>query len=252
MKIAREIPETCKSFYCVFQGGHTRDYWVAAQLDAMWAQLAVNIPTVNGFSGNIAPGWAPLSKVFIYSPWDIMRSRINAFQWADLNNLKKEDICVVPFLRSEPQGEQVPLDDLRVVPGTKEADTFFGPGWGVDERDADDVWTWVIGKHAKLFVPLRPGIAYKMYLTVAPMTAPGLQQKASIGLNSMPMAAFALSEGYRTYEIILPSKAVQDLNRLDFSLDYAVSPASLGKAADTRKLSMALTKVRFVAMHDSK
>lgn len=253
-KIAREIPKDCRSFYCVFnmESFAGPRYWAYSQLDAMWAQLAVNIPTVNGFSGNIPPNWAPLSdQIFFDSPWSLLRCRINAFQWADLNGLSRGDIRVVPVPGS-PQDAEIPqLSSFEVIPGSKESNTFFGPGWGVDERHGEEVWTWAIARQAKLFVPLRPGHKYMMSFTAAPMTGGPSKQRTTIVLNGGEVSTVSLLDEVRTYQVILPKELVQELNKIEFHFDYAVSPASLGKAADTRDLAMALYKIRFVALNNA-
>jgi hypothetical protein len=253
-RIAKEIPKNCRSFYCVFQTGSSSrsGYWVFAPMDGMWAQLATNIPTVNGFSGNMPLGWAPLSvQVFVDSPWDLMRARINAFQWADLNGLPREDICVVPILHSSLSNNELGLGDFEIAPGTKESETCFGPGWGEDERDGDQVWTWAIDRHAKLFVPLLSGVPYKMLFTAVAMPNKVEEQKISIRLNGVPITTMPLSAEIRTYEVTLPKDTVSDLNKLDLFFQYAVSPAGIGKGDDTREVAMALFKIKFVAITDA-
>ncbi|MBI5250401.1 MAG: hypothetical protein HY912_12975 [Desulfomonile tiedjei] len=251
-KIVREVPTDCRSFYCVFnmRSFSGPRYWAYSQLDAMWAQLAVNIPTVNGFSGNIPPGWAPLSdQIFFDSPYSLLLRRINVFQWADLNGLSREDIRVVPVPSPLQKGNMSELSNYDVIPGNKESNTFFGPGWGEDERHGGEVWTWAVARQAKLFVPLLPGVKYIMSFTAAPMSAEPLTQRASILLNGRMVATLSLSNEIRTYEVTLPKELVQELNKIEFEFDYAVSPASLGKADDTRELAMALYKMRIVAAH---
>ncbi len=49
----------CPAFYLSVQGdaGAPPEQY---QLDAMWASLESGVPTVNGYSGNLPPGWLPL------------------------------------------------------------------------------------------------------------------------------------------------------------------------------------------------
>jgi hypothetical protein len=253
-KIAREIPRDCRSFYSVFdvRSFSGTPYWAYSQLDAMWVQLAVNIPTVNGFSGNIPPGWAPLAdQLFFDSPSGLLRCMINSFQWADLNGLSRNDICVVPF-PNRPQNLKLPeLASFDVIPGNDESNHFFGPGWGQDEFQGDEVWTWAIARQAKLFVPLLPGVKYTMSITAAPMMAEHLKQRASVMLNGGLVATLSFADRVQIYTVTLPEELVHDLNRIEFNFDYAISPAQLGKASDTRDLAMALFKVRFEALYST-
>ncbi|WP_041286217.1 hypothetical protein [Desulfomonile tiedjei] len=253
-KIAREIPKDCRSFYCVFnvKSLSGRPYWAYSQLDAMWVQLAVDIPTVNGFSGNIPPGWAPLAdQIFFDSPSGLFRCKINSFQWADLNGLSRNDISVVPF-PSWPQNLKLSeLAGFDVIPGKEESNHFFGPGWGQDEFDGDEVWTWAIARQAKLFVPLLPGLKYTMSITAAPMVAEHLKQRASVTLNGRLVATLSFADRVQIYAVTLPKELVHDLNKIEFNFDYAISPAQLGKASDTRDLAMALFKIRFEAVHST-
>jgi hypothetical protein len=53
--VARAIPRGCGAFLYVPRDGQG-DPWLY-QTDAMWASIATGVPTVNGYSGNVPPGW---------------------------------------------------------------------------------------------------------------------------------------------------------------------------------------------------
>ena len=54
--------------------------WYKYQLDAMWAGLAAGIPTVNGYSGNVPPGWALVDPI-VRGPEDEARLRAALAAW---------------------------------------------------------------------------------------------------------------------------------------------------------------------------
>src|SRR5437763_27613 len=58
LELAAAIPTDCQAFLVVAVGplpGEKDN--LDLQLDAMWAALETRIPTVNGYSGRVPPGW---------------------------------------------------------------------------------------------------------------------------------------------------------------------------------------------------
>ena len=53
--VAQAIPPDCPAFLYVPREGQG-DPWLY-QTDAMWASMETGVPTVNGYSGNVPPGW---------------------------------------------------------------------------------------------------------------------------------------------------------------------------------------------------
>jgi hypothetical protein len=54
-RIAAAIPPSAKAFYCTSSDPAADVNTI--QLDAMWASLIANVPTVNGYSGHVPVGW---------------------------------------------------------------------------------------------------------------------------------------------------------------------------------------------------
>jgi hypothetical protein len=64
------------------------------QLDAMWAQIKIRKPTVNGYSGNEPPGWH-LSACSVNSRSEIDQLDQNLYKWLDKNQGLDEHVAFV-------------------------------------------------------------------------------------------------------------------------------------------------------------
>jgi hypothetical protein len=95
-RIASEVPEECPAFYVMTvpstPGPLPYNPW-KYHLDAMWAQLAVGSPTVNGYSGFQAAGWLPLYDNVVRDEDDRARLGRALTQWLDGRTLQAG--CVV-------------------------------------------------------------------------------------------------------------------------------------------------------------
>ncbi|HEV2845457.1 MAG TPA: hypothetical protein VG477_11470, partial [Thermoanaerobaculia bacterium] len=63
------------------------------QVDAMTAQLLVEVTTVNGYSGNYPPGYGSLDRNVVETPEDRLRIRRDLASWVRTNGL--DDVCLV-------------------------------------------------------------------------------------------------------------------------------------------------------------
>lgn len=54
-ELARRIPGDCPTFY--YSSTNPRASHIQVHLEAMWAGLERDIPTLNGYTGNLPPGW---------------------------------------------------------------------------------------------------------------------------------------------------------------------------------------------------
>jgi hypothetical protein len=79
---AEQIPLNCRSFYFVAQGSNQPDFYI--QEIAMWASMKRGVPTINGYSGSMPPGWN------FPATWE---NPLNG--WLIRNNLTPSDVCVV-------------------------------------------------------------------------------------------------------------------------------------------------------------
>lgn len=85
------IPTSCKAFFYAPIQSRTA-HWVT-QLDGMWASLEAGIPTANGYSSNLPPGWDPLMAHELAEPGET-RVRRNVADWERRNGLPPGTICV--------------------------------------------------------------------------------------------------------------------------------------------------------------
>jgi hypothetical protein len=246
--VAAAVRPGCKAFYFVTSPpvSGKKEPWFELQLDGMWAQTLVQVPTVNGFSGHVPPDWGHLGDLMIRSRWDLLVAQVNAFKWADLNGLSPNDICVVASLRKGLEGPEPDLSLVSLDMGENQARPFLGHGWGDDEWDRDSSWVWAVGRQADLYVPLKPHAEYTLDVMAGPMDVPGKRQSMTVKVNAVQVAQLTLSDGMKSYRITVPSSMVRDYNKVEFLFGFAVSPAILGRAPDTRQLAVAFDKIQFV------
>ncbi len=60
--------------------------WIYAQIEVMWAGLAANVPVINGYSGNIFPGFPPA-----YTSWQFPQ----VLTWLNQNPLPQQSVCYI-------------------------------------------------------------------------------------------------------------------------------------------------------------
>ncbi len=91
--IGRQIPKRCEAFFVVFPGDH-KSIW-ETQVDAMWAGMETGLPTVNGYSGNVPPGWESLFNNQIHGPRDDKRIRRALQSWLRSHGRDPAEACLV-------------------------------------------------------------------------------------------------------------------------------------------------------------
>ena len=64
------------------------------QIDAMWAQLESGVPTLNGYSGNMPPGWA-MGDNLIRRSFDDARIQSAVHWWIKKNSLIPGEYCLI-------------------------------------------------------------------------------------------------------------------------------------------------------------
>lgn len=100
-RLASQIPADSKGFYytpCFIPNGTARgwDQWpFKSHIDAMWAGLVAEVPTVNGYSGNMPPGWSKLENLCIRSKTDEERLRSALDQWLQAHGMKSDSVVLV-------------------------------------------------------------------------------------------------------------------------------------------------------------
>lgn len=147
-----------------------------------------------------------------------------------------------------------PPETMPAANGTLEMDfgksrtrNFLGlTGWGENESDRSLSWLWSLGPRSSLRVPLRPETDYLMEMTIERLEAKGKVQAISVDLNGSPVATITLKPKRATYRVVLPGELVKEVNTINFSFRYWVSPYSLGDSSDRRPLAVRFFEARFV------
>ncbi|MCX5873236.1 MAG: hypothetical protein NTY51_08395 [Deltaproteobacteria bacterium] len=94
-KIVALIPKDSDAFYYAsLISKEEIETPYGCQLDAMWAQIRVNRPTLNGYSGNEPPGW-PLSECLVKSSSAIDRLDRDLRKWLEKNHASDKNIALV-------------------------------------------------------------------------------------------------------------------------------------------------------------
>ncbi|HEX7507046.1 MAG TPA: hypothetical protein VF550_09760, partial [Polyangia bacterium] len=93
--VERELGPQCKYFFYapILKSDSFPGVW-KYQIDAMWAQLEGGVPTVNGYSGNVPPGWT-LGNNLIHRPSDEVRIQAAVQDWVRRNSLTPRELCFI-------------------------------------------------------------------------------------------------------------------------------------------------------------
>jgi hypothetical protein len=89
-QIAAQIPKDCDSFF--YTNYKTQDPEWKLQIDAMWAGIEANHPTINGYSGKFPPGWFLFE---ITKPEFQTRNEQSLKSWIDQHRLKFDPKCEI-------------------------------------------------------------------------------------------------------------------------------------------------------------
>ena len=100
-RIAAEVPAGCKAFFLVTTGGNSD---IDVHDDAMWVSLATGIPTVNGRSGNVPPGWE-LQDSHLQSAEERHELEARLARWLVSHELARDDVCWVEIDRTRERAE---------------------------------------------------------------------------------------------------------------------------------------------------
>jgi hypothetical protein len=100
-RIAERVPPGCKSFFLATTGGYSD---IDVHDDSMWVALATGVPTVNGRSGNVPPGWQ-LEDVHIQSPEERRDLESRLDRWLASHDVPREDVCWVEIDRERERAD---------------------------------------------------------------------------------------------------------------------------------------------------
>lgn len=90
--IVERVDPTAEAFLVLPKGA--AGPWVWHQLDAMWAQQCTGVPTVNGFSGTIPPGW-DFEGFRLLRGGDLQEGRRRLDAWADLTGIDANRVQIL-------------------------------------------------------------------------------------------------------------------------------------------------------------
>jgi hypothetical protein len=96
-RLARHVDAACPAFFLVRKG---RAFDYDLQDDAMWVALATGIPTLNGRSGAMPPGWG-LNRAQIVDDADRTRLETALDAWLAQNGVARDRVCMIEL---EPDG----------------------------------------------------------------------------------------------------------------------------------------------------
>jgi hypothetical protein len=88
--IVASIPPECQAFFYSCVGDKPA---IECDLDAMWAALETNIPTVNGYSSNNPPRFGALAESAVRSQGDEERLRLSLEAWSRQHGLTPQSVC---------------------------------------------------------------------------------------------------------------------------------------------------------------
>lgn len=181
---ARVNPERCQAFLFSPDQGYG-PYW-KYQLDAMWASLEANVPTLNGYSGSSPPGWG-LGDTNLHSARDEHRVAFHLSQWVRTHGLDPARICWEKVaMREGPYDAQLTVEGLppamiagqrypvRVVAkNTGEAPWPAGKGFRLGTKAPRDNTLWGLNR-VELPAAVAPGETATFELPVVAPSAPGV------------------------------------------------------------------------------
>jgi hypothetical protein len=106
--LASQIPSHCKHF--LFTPGHGARPWYKYELDAMWAAVERQVPTVNGYSGLWPKEYLPFMANTIEQPMD--RKPIQEFldRWPTAHGFVFDPDCWIEAVPSDSSVDAVPLE----------------------------------------------------------------------------------------------------------------------------------------------
>jgi hypothetical protein len=89
--VANAVDPSCEEFLSTPLGGEPGQSY-RFHLDAMWAQMATGVPTINGYSGYQPAGWTFYPTV-IYAPRDEAVLENGLQKWVRKHQLNRSRLC---------------------------------------------------------------------------------------------------------------------------------------------------------------
>lgn len=230
-------PSACTAFFFTRLATPERQ-WFANHIDAMMIARLNNIPTLNGYSGWLPPGWG-------LGLFDA-NYRENVKRWAESRHITK-GLCGLNMRSgtwsfSDPKSRSYPLTYPIDFHLGGDAYLYETEGWG----QAEDGGSWALGRHSALRLQLSTAPTSDLLLKITAHGFTPPQHSAfreTVLVNDTKVAEWAVTseQSQLTKEVIL-KRAILDEGslKIEFFNDDPRSPAELGWSTDTRKISLAL------------
>jgi hypothetical protein len=239
-RLAAKIAPECDAFF--YGAVELEPYRWKTQIDAMWAGWVAGKPTINGYSGNVPPGWSPIrAALFSESGPDLRRLSQEVGRWLRLYGLNASRICWIG-LPPPPPLPPLPLDtDMGFQEGQPGVD-FLGRGFWTPGPEM----CWSEGDFAEIVFsrldPAESNQRYRLALRLVPF-APSEKnpQRFTVLLNGKRLADYSISApGETQVAFDFASDDLRAENVLRFRIAAPRSPWDLGQGDDARLLGVGL------------
>jgi hypothetical protein len=231
-------PKGCKAFLATKPVNEARVGTI--QVDAMLVAERVQVPTVNGYSGWVPPGWD------LYAFDD--RYFGHARHWVMSNGIA-EGLCGCD-LRS---GTWSGIDERKVARYKLGSTIDFGKNGNAVWFQAEGWWsaeeggTWRVGDRSILVLDIEAQPDTDLVLDIdghafaPPQRSPYAE---TVVFNRTPVAEWQISSPVLKSQIRIPRELVSSpLIRIEFVNHDPKAPADVGLSTDARKLGLALQRV---------
>jgi hypothetical protein len=234
-------PSGCLSFAFTAPAQAQRPSF-ANQIDAMLVARAVNLPTINGYSG-----WAPLGWSLVTFDNDYFE---HALKWASAKHIGQGlcglDLRDGSWTTGLPENDAYSLGEQLDFRTNGNAPHFEGAGWG----DPEPGGSWTVGGHSvlQLELPKPPTSDVILSIEAHAFTPPQRNRfDDALVVNGRVAAQWSITDHepliqrqVRLPVDLIPSRVVH----IEFVNHDPRSPADLGLSGDTRKVGLALETFR--------
>jgi hypothetical protein len=247
-EIAAKIPSGAPSFFYsrAAKPDDPEQASAFSQLDAMWASIRANVPTVNGYSGNVPSGYELWENIFDTEKGrDELRDGLG--HWKSANGLGDADVTWIgsndiipsgPAPRSQERLCALIAFDKQIDADGDESSKYLTFGWSPPAKRR-----WNDGKSARICFSIPQGGLMTFRMFASPFLVPGKleAQEIDVEFNDVPIQRLYLRDyDMREYSIALPGNLLRTNNVIQFQFPDAAVPADLGVNSDRRSLALDL------------
>lgn len=224
------------------------------QLDAMMAQLAINIPTINGYSGMHPEGWEMLREPSVQSRIEaiVLERRLQGWLQKSKQDLQSFRLVFSGDVASLPDHPEqlvfLKQDSFELIFGLESTRRLLVKGWSWDQKKEQDTFVWADASSSELCVPMKSGTQYKMTVSASHLDLPDKNQMLTVFLNGGRIQSFSMLPGRHDYTVHIPPQSSAQTNVIQFKYSYLAIPSKLGLFDDDRELAVAVYKISFTAL----